>query len=233
MKKIQLSLFSVIACTSLVVAGGDLMTITPYEVEDIQAAEIVPVSPVKEVAPVVPIPPVVPVADVSAIYVGLGLAAARYDSSCGAPVAACDGVDKTGGVLVRAGYDFNQYIGAEVRGLVTSYKADGGKIKHLGAFVKPMYPVTNDINVYGLGGYAKTTTQGSLRRTDVKGVALGAGIEYDFSEDNAKEAKYDRTFDGQGDQEKGFGMFADYERLYQKSNGPQLDAVSAGVTYDF
>lgn len=234
MKRVQLSLLSLIVCTNLLVAGGDIMTVTPYEVNDVKAAEEVSVVPVQVPVTVPPVVvPSVPTADVSPLYVGVGLAAARYDSSCGTPVPGCDGIDKTGGVLVRAGYDFNQYIGAEVRGLVTSYKADGGKVKHLGAFVKPMYPVTDGLNVYGLGGYAKTTTQGSLRRTNVKGLALGAGIEYDFSEDNKKEAKYDREFDGQGDQEKGFGVFADYERLYQKSNAPKLDAVSVGLTYDF
>ena len=233
MKRIQLSILSLVASSSLLVAGGDLGGFTPYEVEDVKAAEVVPIVPVETPTVAVVAPPVLPIADVSSVYVGLGLAAARYDSSCGVPVAGCDGIDKTGGVLVRAGYDFNQYIGAEVRGLVTSYKADGGKIKHLGVFVKPMYPITNDMNVYALGGYAKTSTEGSLRRTDVKGVALGAGVEYDFSEDNQKEARYDREFDGQGDQEKGFGVFADYERLYQKSNSPELDAVSVGLTYDF
>ncbi|CAA6817489.1 MAG: Unknown protein [uncultured Sulfurovum sp.] len=240
MKKVQLSIVSLIACSNLLVAGGDIVELTPYEVEDIRAAEVisvVPVVPPVETAVVVNVPPpavvVEPVADISSVYVGLGLAAARYDSSCGVPRVGCDGVDKTGGVLVRAGYDFNEYIGAEVRGLATTYKSNGGKIKHIGAFVKPMYPVTDALNVYGLGGYAKTTTEGSLRKTDVQGLALGAGIEYDFSEDNKKDEKYNREFDGQGDQEKGFGVFADYERLYQKSNAPELDAVSVGVTYDF
>jgi len=246
MRKFQLTIFSLVASSSLLIAGGDFIEVTPYETEDVQAAsEVVPVvpapkpvvvqtpAPVVQTPPVVVAPPVLPMADISPIYVGLGLAAARYDSSCGDPLPGCDGVDTTGGVLVRAGYDFNKYIGAEVRGLATSYKSNGGKVKHLGAFVKPMYPVTDAMNLYALGGYAKTTTEGSLRKADVQGLALGAGIEYDFSEDNAKEARYERAFDGQGDQEKGFGVFADYERLYQKSNAPKLDAVSVGVTYDF
>jgi len=237
MKKVQFIILSAITSSSVLFAGGDLVEFTPYEAQDVIEAEVVPVTPAPVVveAPIpVATPAPLPKADLSPLYVGLGLAAARYDSSCNTPpVPGCDGVDKTGGVLVRAGYDFNKYIGGEVRGLVTTYKADGGKVKHLGAFIKPMYPVTNAMNVYALGGYAKTITEGSLRKTDVAGLALGAGVEYDFSEDNAKEARYDRAFDGQGDQEKGFGVFADYERLYQKSNAPQLDAVSVGVTYDF
>jgi opacity protein-like surface antigen len=96
-----------------------------------------------------------------------------------------------------------------------------------------MVPVGDATNIYGLVGLAKTTTQGSLRRTDVEGLAFGGGVEYDLSSDKKKDAKYDREFDGKGDQEKGLGLFVDYERLYYESGSPDLDAVSAGVTYDF
>ena len=232
MKKVQLSVLALLACTNLVMAGGDIGTVTPYEVEDIKAAEVV----IAEEAPKVEVdPPFVPPltsANISPLYVGLGLVAARYDAKCATTVTGCT-VDKTGGVLVRGGYDFNKYLGLEARAMITSIKANGGKIKHVGAFVKPMYPVSNELNVYGLGGIAKTTTQGSMRRTDVTGLAFGAGLEYDFSDDKKKDAKYDREFDGLADQEKGFGVFADYERLYYKSGSPDLDAVSVGLTYDF
>ncbi|CAA6809786.1 MAG: Unknown protein [uncultured Sulfurovum sp.] len=239
MKRIQLSVLSLITCTNLLMAGGDFGGVTTYEVEDFHAAEVVEVTPVIEPAPVVEptpvvvMPPVVPAeADVSPLYVGIGIVAARYDAKCPTTPSGCT-VDKTGGVLVRAGYDFNKYMGIEARGLITTIKSNGGKIKHLGAFVKPMYPITEDLNIYALGGVAKTTTQGSMRRTDVTGLAFGAGVEYDLSEDKKKDARYDREFDGLADQEKGFGVFADYERLYYKENSPDLDAVSVGVTYDF
>jgi OOP family OmpA-OmpF porin len=233
MKKIQISLLSIVASSTLSMAGGDLVSPMPYEAQDVMAAEVVPVTPAPVVveAPVPVAPTPLAEAEIYPIYVGLGLAAARYDSKC--KTATNGTVDKTGGVLVRGGYDFNKYLGLEARGLMTSVKSNGGKVKHLGAFAKPMYPVMDDVNLYGLVGYAKTTTQGSMRRTNVTGLALGAGVEYDLSEDKKKDAKYDREFDGQADQEKGFGVFADYERLYQKSNAPELDAVSVGLTYDF
>ena len=243
MKKIQLSVLAFLTSSSFMMAGGDILNITPYEVEDIQSAEVVeiitpPAPPVEVVVtPPVTIPPVVvpaivvPTASVSPFYVGLGLVAARYETSCNCGPAS--GTDKTGGVVAKVGYDFNEYMGIEARGLVTSYKADGGKIKHVGVFVKPMVPVTDALNAYGLVGLAKTTTTGSLQRTNVSGLAFGAGLEYDLSTDTKKEAKYDREFDGKADQEKGFGVFADYERLYYKSGSPDLDAVSVGVTYDF
>ena len=238
MKRIQLSLIALLASSSFAMAGGDIMPIV-FE-EEIVEVESVPVEPVVEVAtpaPVptptpTPIPPVVPAAAVSGIYAGLGIVAAKYDTNCD-----CDseksGTDKTAGIMARVGYDFNKYIGLEARGMLSNQKANGGEIKHAGLFVKPMLPIGDATNLYGLVGLAKTTTTGSLRRTDVEGLAFGAGLEYDISSDKKKDAKYDREFDGKGDQEKGLGLFVDYERLYYKSDSPDLDAISAGVTYDF
>ncbi len=231
MKKIQLSLIALLASSNLAMAGGDISPVEFYE--EVVAVEAVPVEPV--IVPV--IQPVVkavvrPVANVSGLYAGLGIVAANYDTNCDC-VGDKSGTDATAGVMARVGYDFNKYVGIEARGMRTNWKSNGGKIKHAGVFVKPMLPVGDATNVYGLVGLAKTTTQGSLRTTNVEGLAFGAGVEYDLSSDKKKDAKYDREFDGKGDQEKGLGLFADYERLYYKSGSPDLDAVSAGVTYDF
>ena len=200
-------------------------------------------APVEIPAPVavpvpVPVPEPLPVKVLEQItplgfYVALGLTAARYEPNCG-----CRGtgaVDKTAGIVGRAGYDFNEFVGVEARGIRTNWKADGGKFKHYGIFVKPMYPVSKDINIYGLAGLAQTKTENRGRRqfTDANGFAWGAGLEYDLGSDHAKEGRYSRAFDGYGDQEGGWGLFADYERLLQKSGSPDLDAISAGVTYDF
>ena len=227
MKRVQLSILALIASTNFIMAGGDIVPVTPYEEEDIKAAEVVPVTIPKEpkVAPL-------PNADISGAYVGLGIVASKYKTNCD-----CTGIksgeDKAAGFVGRVGYDFNKYIGVEVRGIVSTIKDEGSEIEHFGAFVKPQYPVTNELNLYGFGGIAKTTTNGTLQKMDVSGLAFGGGVEYDLSEDKKREAKYDREFDGIADQEKGFGVFADYERLYYKSGSPDLDAVSVGVTYDF
>ena len=234
MKKIQLSLIALLASSNFIMAGGDIMPVV-FE-EEIIEVEAVPVEPVEEVAAVAeavaPVPVPMPIADVSGLYAGLGIVAAQYDTNCGC-TGEKSGTDKTAGVMARVGYDFNKYVGLEARGMLSNQEGNGGEIKHAGVFVKPQYPVTKDFNAYGLLGMAKTTTQGTLRRTDVEGLAFGAGVEYDLSDDKKKEAKYDREFDGIADQEKGLGLFVDYERLYYKSGSPDLDAVSAGVTYDF
>jgi len=230
MKKVQLSLLVLLTSTHFIMAGGDIGSVTPYEVEDIKAAEVVPVVIPTEPAVIVPVP--LATADVSPIYVGLGIVAAKYKTNCDC-TGTSSGTDTSAGILARVGYDFSKYMGIEARGLVTPVSSDGAEIRHVGVFVKPQYPVTDGLNVYGLGGIAKTTATGTLQKSDVSGLAFGAGLEYDLSDDNKKNAKYDREFDGIADQEKGFGVFADYERLFYKSGSPDMDAVSVGVTYDF
>ncbi|CAA6806715.1 MAG: Unknown protein [uncultured Sulfurovum sp.] len=243
MKNFKLSLLTLIAAGGMLSAGGDFSVITPYEIEDVQMAEEAYVEPIIEpmpepviVAPI-PMPIPVPVKDInpSGFYAGIGISTARYKSNCSTTPTGCGPgkTDDTAGVMGRVGYDFNQYIGVEARGIRTNWRSDGGKIKHAGLFLKPMLPIGDKTNIYGLVGVAKTTTQGHLQSTDAEAAALGVGVEVDLSKDTPKNGRYGRTFDGKGDQEKGLGAFADYERMVVKSGSPDLDAVSVGVTYDF
>jgi len=183
----------------------------------------------------------IPAKDPVPVYLGVGLVYGKY-SGCTSP--GCTYVDVTYGAMFRVGYEWNQYFGIEARMLATFLGADplgGEKLQHIGIFAKPMYPVSEDFNVYGLLGYGwtKTTTQlsGSLLPTLKKGgFSGGLGLEYDLSDqegDFEEDTLYDRSFDGQADQEKGWGLFVDYQRLLIDSNVPNLDVVSAGVTYDF
>jgi len=257
MKNVKLSLFAIIALGTLLNAGGDIAVVTPYEVEDEQYAAETYVEPVQEyvepvdeyvepeyVEPVAeayieptstpvaaPVAAVAPVAaktiNPSGFYAGLGIAAAQYDPNCNCSVK--DNKKRSVGAVARVGYDFNKYVGIEARGIRTS----GSKVQHAGLFVKPMIPVGDATNVYGLAGFAKTTTKGSAPKTNAKGLALGLGVEVDLSKDTPKEGRYGRPFDGKGNQEKGVGVFLDYERMLVKSGAPKLDAVSTGVTYDF
>lgn len=240
MKKIIVSSL-VLASMSVVHAGGDILPVV-FEVEEVVVPLEVYVEPVVIPTPVVipkvvvaPVVPVVPVVNnilPLGLYVALGLTAARYNPDCGCPVKG--NVDKTAGVIGRIGYDFNEFLGVEARGIKTKWSSEGGDLEHYGVFLKPMYPVSNDINVYGLAGYAKTETAGGTRRkTDTEALAWGLGFEYDFTTDVPKEGRYGRTFDGYGDQENGWGLFADYERLVQKSGSPDFDTANIGITYDF
>ena len=233
---------STLIMSGLVYAGGDILP-TVFETEELvvpvepYVAPMEAVSPIETVVPVevpVVVTPIPLVKDISplGLYVALGLTAAQYDPNCNCPVKG--DIDKTAGLMGRIGYDFNQFFGLEVRGIKTNWESEGGDIEHYGAFLKPMYPISNDINIYGLAGYAKTETPGVTRRkTDAEAFAWGLGMEYDFGNDKAKKGKYSRDFDGYGNQEHGWGLFADYERLVQKSGSPDFDTLNVGVTYDF
>ena len=232
----------------IIIAEEAVVEEYPEVVESYSEPVEVYVEPIAEVveepAPVIvkevplPTPPPVPIKDIktNGLYVGIGISTAKFETSCkstGTGVCSKSGTDKTTGIMGRVGYDVNQYIGVEARGIRTNWKSNGGKVKHVGVFLKPMIPVGDSTNVYALAGVAKTTTQGRLQRVDSKSFAWGAGVEYDVSPDKAKDGRYNRKFDGHGDQEKGLGIFADYERLIQKSGSPDLDTVNVGVTYDF
>jgi len=247
MKNIKLSFIALLTITTLGYAGGDFEVVTPYEAEDMQSIEEIPVEkivqPIKKMPIVRKTPKIIEpkvieepkeVKDIYAngFYAGLGIVGTRYKTSCNSRCTK-SGTDKTIGILGRAGYDFNEYIGLEARAIRTSMKDNGGTVKHAGIFIKPMLPVGDKTNIYGLVGLAKTTTQGKLQRTDAETLALGAGIEVDLSKDSPKDGRYNREFDGKGDQEKGLGLFVDYEKMVVKSGAPALDALSAGLTYDF
>lgn len=236
MKNIKLSLIAIIGLGAFAQAGGDISPVTPYEIEDVEMAiEYATEVEVTSTAPktVVAVPPVVPVipkskqkelivepkptkettSSSSSAYIGIGGVVAQYDTNCKCSNSTLSGTDKTGGFIAKAGYEFNQYIGIEARGIKTMIKEDGGEIEHVGVFLKPSYPVSENTSIYGLVGWAKTETSGTLRKTDVDGLAFGAGLDYAVAEN--------------------VSLFADYERLFQESDAPSLDAVSMGANYKF
>jgi len=215
MKRTLLSLITIISLTGTLYAGGKY------------------VAPVE--APVEPIPPVI---NPIPVYIGIGLVVAGLSRDC--PCA--DGSrlkDMTYGGIIRVGWDFNDYIGIEARALKASLEDDFSKTTHYGLFLKPQYHVADQINIYGLLGYGRTTVdynnhQGRSSKLSKNGLSYGAGLEYDLSEDKS-EGEYARTFDGQGDQEKGWGIWVDYQHLLNGEGKFDTDSniATAGVTYDF
>jgi len=187
--------------------------------------------------PVIPIETVTP----SPWYLGAGLVWAKL-SGCNLQPG-CTYEDVTYGAMVRGGYDYNEYIGVEARYIRTFLDKGphgGTPLAHAGLFLKPQYPVSERVNLYGLLGYGYTENLGNGARLNYFdndwGWSAGAGIEYDLSDregDKIENGDYDRAFDGYADQGKGWSLFLDYQRLLIKSNIPDLDAISAGVRYDF
>jgi OOP family OmpA-OmpF porin len=194
------------ALQTLSYAGGDIVPVEP--------------APVKHAA--------VPV------YIGAGFVAGRYYTS--------NYEDVTYGAMLRIGYEWNQYIGIEAR--YSGVFWDEGQLneqnlEHFGLFAKPMLPFNEKFNLYGLVGYAWAQTKISGKPNalmDDNGLSIGFGLEYDLSDmsdDYDRNIYYPEGFDGQADQEKGWGLFIDYQRLLVKSNIPNLNVISIGLTYDF
>ena len=75
-----------------------------------------------------------------------------------------------------------------------------------------------------------------VRNSSLKqnGFAYGAGMEYDLSADESL-GEYARGFDGQGDQEKGWGLWIDFQHLLSNEGMTHTDSniVTTGITYDF
>jgi len=203
-KLLKISTIAVMAFATQSYAGGELLPVTEFEVNDVQeaikAVEVVKVPMAPKKAPVV-----VPVVkEKQPWYVGAGLVAGRAKAS--------DCEDITYGFMAKIGYDFSEYVGVEARGLKTNWDYEGGKLKHLGAFVKPQYPISDDLNLYALVGYANTS-MGDKRIFSDTGLAYGAGVDYALSEN--------------------FGLFVDYERLLHDAGVYDLDALALGVSYNF
>ncbi len=195
----------------------------------------------KHVAPVEA--PVVPIVteDISAWYMGGGLVWAKLSGCDLNP--GCTYEDTTYGVMLRGGYDFNQYFGLEARGIRTFLDEGpfgGTPLQHYGIYAKPQYPLSERTNIYGLVGYGYTENLGNGARLNYfdhdDGFSAGIGFEYDLSDkkgDYNKNINYDRAFDGYADQGRGWSLFVDYQRLLIKSDVPDMDVVSFGLRYDF
>ena len=181
--------------------------------------------------------PVAPVADVNPFYIGLGLlwSGTSVDCPCALPPGARR-KDTTYGAIARIGYDFNPYIGVEARFFKASMDSDFTETTHYGIYLKPQYHITGKLNVYGLLGYGNTKIDFScptMADYDDTGISMGIGFEYDMSADTPVTAS--RAFDGQGDQEKGWGIWIDYQNFLHNEGKKNIKSniVTAGVTYDF
>ena len=180
MKKFNLSLVAVLAMSTFAVAGGD----------------IAPVEPVVET------PVIIEEVSTGAFYVGIGYSSMNSDIT---NIRFDDYDDfnhdiehNTGAVMLDAGYKFNDYIAVEARYWIgmsndevrfndDDYTFHGDIVdvdsSAWGVYVKPMYPVTDAFDIYGLLGYGSA----SLGDTDtfdgdVEGISWGVGAAYSFTE---------------------------------------------------
>lgn len=123
-------------------------------------------------------------------------------------------LDDTSGFVVQSGFKINEYIAIEGR-----YWNGDNNLDAWGLYAKPMYPVNQAFNVYGLLGYGNAGTQPDEYTNislDDSSLQWGLGAEYAFNEN--------------------FSVFIDYVELYNDeiiNLEWSLDAVNVGVAYQF
>lgn len=127
-------------------------------------------------------------------------------------------------IMLQAGYKFNPYVAVEGRYNVSFSDTDlddhmdnaDGSV--LSLFVKPMYPIAPEMDIYALLGYSLTDASNDLSITSVDEGAFswGLGALYDITEE--------------------FNIFADYTRFYDdRLTGFDhvVDSFNIGVNYKF
>ena len=180
--KLTHSLVALATLTTLSFAGGDINPVTVFEQEPV----VVPVEPVPVPVPVPvpapkpapkPDPVVVPPVAAKNFYIAGGITDAAINHQSRANLfSSKEGNDRQIALTGRLGYDFMNYLGAELRGTYGVAKNSGAKFKQIGAYLKPNYDIPNvdGLNLYGLLGASKTNV-GIGSQT---GFSYGAGLDY-------------------------------------------------------
>jgi len=182
----------------------------------------------KDIAPVEPVPPRI---QKTPLYIGFGLAASGVKSSY--PNAGDESLkDTTIGGVVRVGWNFNDHIGIEFRGLKTRLEKDFSEVSHYGIYIKPQMHFENAVSLYGLAGYGITKVNydhiDTKANIDTGTVSYGAGLAYHFAQKNAKKLKQVKVREETRMGKDGWVM--DHELSTQdKPNDSYVDAQDAGV----
>jgi len=229
MKKIVVSIWAIVAMSSFGVAGGDT------------GKEIVPV--------------VVPFVEIEEVeeknwYVGIGVVYNRvYSTDSEWFNDQIPTQDETGGFTGIVGYNFNEYIAVEGRISKTFWDRDYSDASTYSIFLKPQYPVTEDLTVYGLLGFGGAYVEGSSGDNDFQawpdmigeeildhtGFQWGFGLSYAITEDFSLFGDFTMAAD---DAEKDPSTLYCYElgncttdaTLYDKLS---VDGLTVGLLYHF
>ena len=125
-------------------------------------------------------------------------------------------------IMLDIGYKFNPYVAVEARYNISLGDTDvddhlnEAEMSVLSFFVKPMYPIAPEMDIYALLGYSLTDAKYSqdIISFDEGSFSWGAGASYDLTED--------------------FSIFAEYAQFYNDTlNGFDyvVDSFNLGVTY--
>jgi len=190
------------ACvSSSAIAGGDMQDVEPA------------IEPVIEV----------PAAEKN-FYVGLGFSAVSTGQGGIDFFDNHERRDRTGNLLVLAGYEFNPYVALEGRYSFYIWDEDSTNTDIWGIFVKPQYPVTEDLKVYALAGFGGINVDGANGHdidVDDTGFQWGAGASYGMTEDIAVFLDYANIANGMSGTWNGTTQDID------------ADTLTLGLTYKF
>ena len=229
--KLTHSLVALATLSTLSFAGGDINPVTVFEQEPI----VVPVEPIyvpvveapAVVAPAVQVPavvapkttaPVIPPVVANNFYFGLGATTLKAKQEADTTVVpnVASFSDKQVGVTARLGYDFMDYLGAELRGSSALSQEDTGneKIKQIGAYLKPNFDITDSLNLYGLLGASKVNMSNPGAMNDKEtGFSYGLGLDYDVSDS--------------------FSVFLDAVDYLRKSDKNDVYGATLGAVFHF
>ncbi len=227
MKKIVLSAAAVFAMSSFAVAGGDI-------------------APVVE--PVVEVPAVI---DDSGFYIGAFYGFHSLEGTDNSVATAPVDTAETNTLGLMAGYKFNSYVAVEGRYQMQvtdpTWSGDSfaddtddvdGEVASWAVYVKPMYPVTNELDVYALIGYASTTY--TFKNAD----NLAALTAFASVDDEIVAEGFSWGIGASYEVMENLSVFVDYTTLYDDSaaefNGVEnanidvlVTSINAGVSYKF
>lgn len=161
----------------------------------------------------------------SGIYAGLGLSiSALAANTSPSLVSEKAGNNRMVDLSLVAGYNFNKYLSAESRALISTAYDNDVDFKSWGLFLKPKYEVYKDLNLYSLVGIGKNSAENindSKLKMSKASLQIGVGANYKLKNN--------------------FKVFADYTYLGKDSKGKynnnpavmKASAITTGVTYDF
>lgn len=129
------------------------------------------------------------------------------------------------GFVARGGYNFNKYLGVEIRGLILAIKDKSKRISHLGIFAKGMIPITEISNLYTLLGVGKNYYDGFKNKNVI---GYGAGLEIEIVGDKKDNLNINIS------KENEIKIFFDYlglKRLNKKAL--TFHSFTSGINYQF
>ena len=217
MKKLTLSIAAIAAMSTFVVAGGD----------------IAPVEPVVETPAVVEAP------SDAGFYVGAAYGYLNADMTITPAIGkGLDLSDNFNEFMILGGYQVNKYVAIEGRYWFGASNDgfdgignDNVSIDSWGIYVKPMYPVTDQFNVYALLGYGSSDMTIKQPNSDLlasadgseDGFSWGLGGSYDVNENVAVFVDFVRNYDDT----------VTYQEYNNVDVDKTVDTWNFGVTYKF